>query len=160
VTTNSFLSNIRWAKLGIFSFSSKPLDYISYLAFIFGVFHGIEHGLLRGGIHCLALPGYRASRARIHDLLLLILFFGSVQLVCFSILGRILEPHVQRDQAQAPLYRARYHRQQEKTEAGSEERKGLCSFETDHLSGSITMWKAAVATCNTTAARKSGAPRQ
>lgn len=84
-TTNSLLRNIQWAKLAIFSFSKKPLEYISLLAFMsvlatigMAVFLFASHFVLRS-----APPGWTTN-------VLLLLLLGSVQLVCLSILAEYM----------------------------------------------------------------------
>ena len=83
-STNSFLGNIRWAMLAIFSFSKRPLAYISLLAFIVV--------LLTGAASVFYLAAYftLGAQSGFMTLLLLILFLGSVQLVCFSILAEYM----------------------------------------------------------------------
>jgi dolichol-phosphate mannosyltransferase len=94
-STNSFLDNIRWAKRGIFSFSYQPLEMISLLAFL--------ATLVTGGAVALYIAFYfifpKAPRGFL-TLLVAILFLGSLQLFCLSILaeymGRIFEEVKQR----------------------------------------------------------------
>jgi len=89
-STNSFLDNVRWAKRGIFSFSYQPLEMISFLAFL--------ATLATGGAIVLYIVFYfvfpNAPRGFM-TLLVAILFLGSLQLFCLSILaeymGRIFE---------------------------------------------------------------------
>lgn len=89
-STNSFFDNVRWAKRGIFSFSYKPLEMISVLAFLATLATG---GAIFGYILLyFIVPG--APRGFM-TLLVAILFLGSLQLFCLSILaeymGRIFE---------------------------------------------------------------------
>ena len=94
-STNSFLDNVRWAKRGIFSFSYQPLEMISFLAFL--------ATLATGGAIVLYIVLYfifpNAPRGFM-TLLVAILFLGSLQLFCLSILaeylGRIFEEVKQR----------------------------------------------------------------
>jgi len=94
-STNSFLDNVRWAKRGIFSFSYQPLEMISFLAFL--------ATLATGGAIVLYIMFYfifpNAPRGFM-TLLVAILFLGSLQLFCLSILaeymGRIFEEVKQR----------------------------------------------------------------
>jgi len=90
VSTNSLLGNIRWAKLAIFSFSEKPLEWISLLAFL-SVSVTALAALFYVAAYLVTMftkavpppPGYMT-------LLLATLFIGSVQLVCLSILAEYL----------------------------------------------------------------------
>jgi dolichol-phosphate mannosyltransferase len=89
-STNSFLDNIRWAKRGIFSFSYQPLEMISLLAFLVTLATGV------GIVFYIALYFIVPSAPRgFLTLLVAVLFLGSVQLFCLSILaeymGRIFE---------------------------------------------------------------------
>jgi len=84
-STNSLWGNIRWARLAIFSFSKRPLEYISMLAFfcvivtlLAAAYYLVAHLILRT-----APPGWMTMT-------MLVLFLGSVQLVCFSILAEYL----------------------------------------------------------------------
>lgn len=84
-STNSLLRNIQWAKLAIFSFSKKPLEYISLLALLcvaatagMSLFLLACHFILRT-----APPGWTTN-------VLLVLLLGSVQLVCLSILAEYM----------------------------------------------------------------------
>lgn len=86
VSTNSLMGNLRWARLAIFSFSEKPLEYISYLAFASvlataaaAVFYLAAY-LVKGG----------SAPSGFMTLLLAVLLLGSVQLVCFAILATYL----------------------------------------------------------------------
>lgn len=86
VSTNSLMGNLRWARLAIFSFSEKPLEYISYLAFASvaasataAVFYLAAY-LIKGA----------SAPSGFMTLLLAVLFLGSIQLVCFAILATYL----------------------------------------------------------------------
>ncbi len=94
-STNSFGDNIRWAKRGILSFSYKPLEMVSVLAF------------LVTGFAALAVLGYVAAYFLIPNaprgfmtLLVAVLFIGAVQLLSLSViaeyLGKIFEEVKQR----------------------------------------------------------------
>ena len=85
VTTNSFWKNVRWAKKAIFSFSYEPLEMVFYAA------------VLISSVTFLAILFYFASYVLHPDqprgtttIILLILFFGSVQLISISIIGEYL----------------------------------------------------------------------
>lgn len=82
-STNSLLANLRWAQFAIFSFSQKPLDYIALLALLSVVLTAAAAVIYVGAYF---LQG-RAAPSGFMTLLLITLFLGSVQLVCFSILA-------------------------------------------------------------------------
>jgi glycosyltransferase involved in cell wall biosynthesis len=88
-TTNSFSDNIRWAKRGVFSLSFKPLEWISYLAFVM-----MSVSLLAIVIYLFFYFRYGAPPGFV-TLLVVTLFLGGIQLLCFSVLaeymGRIFE---------------------------------------------------------------------
>ena len=89
-STNSLLDNIRWAKQGIFSFSYKPLEMISMLAFWATILAGTA--IVAYFLLYLFLP---SAPSGFMTLLVAILFFGAIQLLSLSIiaeyLGRIFE---------------------------------------------------------------------
>lgn len=94
-STNSFLDNIRWAKRGFFSFSYRPLEIISMLAFLVT--------LLAGAAIILYIARYFTNPdapAGFMTLLTAILFLGAIQLFSLSIvaeyLGRVFEEVKQR----------------------------------------------------------------
>lgn len=84
-STNSFMENIRWAKRGIFSFSYRPLEIISQLAFGMTMLAGaaIVYNLVM--YFCGANPprGFMT-------LLVLTLSVGAINLFCLSIVGEYL----------------------------------------------------------------------
>jgi polyisoprenyl-phosphate glycosyltransferase len=90
VTTNSFVRNVRWATLGIFSFSHEPLGWISRLAMLSIALTFV--GLLA------YLGAYVASMFGVLErpptgfmtLLVVVFFFGTVQLVCLSIMAEYI----------------------------------------------------------------------
>lgn len=88
-STNSFTKNIKWAKKAIFSFSYKPLDYISNIAVFFML------SSLFGIIFYIILSIFRPAPSGFMTLLVVILFLNAVQLTILSIiseyLGRIFE---------------------------------------------------------------------
>lgn len=86
LSTNSLSSNIRWARMAIFSFSKKPLAYISTMAFVV-----LLLTLLATVFYCFAyLFSGRTAPSGFMTLLLITLFLGSVQLICFSIIAEYL----------------------------------------------------------------------
>ena len=84
-TTNNLLKNVRWAKKGIFSFSYEPLELIFYLAFIVSMV-----ALLAIVVYIALYLIYPDQPKGINTLIVLALFFGSVQLVSLSIIGEYL----------------------------------------------------------------------
>ncbi|MBI2482133.1 MAG: glycosyltransferase [Candidatus Vogelbacteria bacterium] len=85
VTTNNLLKNIRWAKKGIFSFSYEPLEFIFYLAIITFVI------ALVGIIAYVSLYFIYPDQPRgITTVIVLVLFFSSIQLLSLSIIGEYL----------------------------------------------------------------------
>lgn len=82
-STNNFWKNIWWAKKGIFSFSTKPLQYIQSV--------GVVVFLIAAGLGIFYLVEYLTSppvEARgITTIVLLVLGLGSIQLISTSILG-------------------------------------------------------------------------
>jgi dolichol-phosphate mannosyltransferase len=84
-TSNSFFDNVRWAKMGIFSFSYRPLDWISFLAaFVVGL---SAVGIV---IYILSYFIYRTAPSGFSTLIVAILFIGGIQLLCLSIMGEYL----------------------------------------------------------------------
>jgi len=94
-STNSFGENLRWVKRGILSFSYKPLEMVSVLAFIVTVIAGIA--VLGYFLAYFLIPN--APRGFM-TLLGAVLFLGAVQLLSLSVsaeyLGKIFEEVKQR----------------------------------------------------------------
>ncbi len=85
-TTNSLLKNIGWARKAIFSFSYLPLDLIAWLAL---AIMGISLlGILAEIVLRLLVPGIAPSGFT--TLIILVLFIGSIQLLCLAIIGSYL----------------------------------------------------------------------
>jgi glycosyltransferase involved in cell wall biosynthesis len=85
-TTNSLLRNIGWAQKAVFSFSYVPLHFISWLAFIVvGVSLAaiVVQIILRLVRPALVPTGFTT-------LIILALFIGGIQLLCFAIIGSYL----------------------------------------------------------------------
>ena len=84
-STNSLMSNIRWAKFAVFSFSKKPMEYISVLAFVLFFIS------LMGTLFYLVsyLCGGNAPQGFM-TMVLIILFMGSVQLIAFATLAEYI----------------------------------------------------------------------
>jgi len=85
-STNSLVRNIRWAQMAVFSFSKKPLAYISMMAILVV--------LLTAAAAVFYVATYflsaRGAPSGFMTLLVISLFLGSVQLVCFSIIAEYL----------------------------------------------------------------------
>jgi dolichol-phosphate mannosyltransferase len=86
VTTNSLFKNIGWAKKGILSFSNTPLNILSFagtLLFIVSILLGLGQIASR-----LLFPGLAPKG--VTTMLLLILFFGSINLFAVGIIGEYI----------------------------------------------------------------------
>ena len=98
-STNSLASNVRWAKLAIFSFSYKPLEYISVLAAA-----SVIATLVAAVFYTAAYFGAgRSAPSGFMTLLLATLFLGSVQLVCVAIIAEYLR-HMYEELKRRPRY--------------------------------------------------------
>lgn len=86
-STNSFIRNVRWAALGIFNFSHEPLGWISRLALLSVAVTSL--GLLAYlGAYAASVLGYiERPPTGFMTLLVVVFFFGTVQLVCLSIMA-------------------------------------------------------------------------
>jgi hypothetical protein len=85
-SSNNFLANMGWARRAIVSFSYAPLDLIGWLAFFTttaAVLLGIVEIVLKIAFPDAAPEGYTT-------LLVVILFIGGVQMICFSVIGSYL----------------------------------------------------------------------
>ena len=82
-STNSFFKNIWWAKKGIFSFSTSPLQYIQTI--------GVSIFIFTLGLTVFYIVNYFVNPPRdakgITTLVTLILGLGGVQLISISIIG-------------------------------------------------------------------------
>lgn len=86
VTTNSLLKNIGWAKKGILSFSNTPLNILSFAGTMLFIV-SIVLGLVQIAGHIL-FPGMAPKG--VTTMLLVILFFGSVNLFAIGIVGEYI----------------------------------------------------------------------
>ncbi len=85
-STNSFLKNLGWAKKGIFSFSSTPLNILSFagvVLFLISAVLAVIHVLLKLFYPDIAPKG-------ITTVMVSIIFFGSINLLGISVLGEYL----------------------------------------------------------------------
>lgn len=85
-TTNSFFSNLGWARKAVFSFSYIPLDFITALAF-FTVLLALV-GIMAQVLVRLIAPERVPSGFT--TLIVLALLVGGIQLLCLSIIGSYL----------------------------------------------------------------------
>lgn len=86
VTTNSLIKNIGWAKKGILSFSNAPLNFLSFcgtFTLLLCMFLGLLQVILKLLFPRWAPPGVTTT-------LLLILFFGSINMFGLGILGEYI----------------------------------------------------------------------
>ncbi|MGE5548915.1 MAG: glycosyltransferase family 2 protein [Bacteroidota bacterium] len=84
-TSNSFIDNIRWANMGIFSFSYRPLELISFLAIFVVALSAV--GIV---IYIASYFLYPSAPRGFSTLIVSILFIGGIQLLCLSIMGEYL----------------------------------------------------------------------
>ncbi|HEY7212706.1 MAG TPA: glycosyltransferase family 2 protein [Bryobacteraceae bacterium] len=85
-TTNSFVKNLGWARKAIFSFSYLPIDAITWLSFavvVLSILLAIVQVTVRIVAPQLVPSGFTT-------IIVLILFLGGIQLLCFSIIGSYL----------------------------------------------------------------------
>jgi polyisoprenyl-phosphate glycosyltransferase len=86
VTTNSLMKNVGWAKKGILSFSNAPLNFISFLGImlcLLSIALAAVQTFLRLAFPQLAPKGVTTT-------LLLILFFGSANMLGIAVLGEYI----------------------------------------------------------------------
>jgi len=84
-STNNWRRNIGWAKKAIFSFSFVPLELLSYMGFVLTGF-----SFLAIIVQIIAKIMYPDVPHGFATIIVLILFFGGVQLLAVSILGEYL----------------------------------------------------------------------
>ena len=84
-STNNLRRNIGWAKKAIFSFSFVPLELLSYLGFILTAF-----SFLAIIFQIVARILYPNIPHGISTIIVLVLFFGGIQVLAVSILGEYL----------------------------------------------------------------------
>jgi polyisoprenyl-phosphate glycosyltransferase len=85
-SSNNFFKNIMWAKKGIFSFSRLPLDFITTLGFILTL---ISFLLIIAEIVIRFVAPEFTPRG-ITTIILLIIFFGSFNILAVSIVGEYI----------------------------------------------------------------------
>jgi glycosyltransferase involved in cell wall biosynthesis len=85
-SSNSFLANIGWARRAIVSFSYAPLDLIGWLALA-----TTATSLVAATIEImLKLVNPSAAPSGYATLIVVVLFVGGVQMICFSVIGSYL----------------------------------------------------------------------
>jgi len=98
-TTNSVLRNLGWARKAIFSFSYAPIDIMTGLAIVttlIALFLAAVQVMARLFAPQLVPRGFTTT-------IVLILFLGGVQLLCFSIIGSYLA-HIYDEVKRRPSY--------------------------------------------------------
>lgn len=84
-TSNSFLDNIRWAKIGIFSFSYSPLEFISLVAFLTVILSLV--GIV---VYVSSYFIFPSAPRGFSTLIVAVLLLGGIQLLCLGIIGEYL----------------------------------------------------------------------
>jgi polyisoprenyl-phosphate glycosyltransferase len=98
-STNSLVSNLKWARRAVLSFSYAPLDLIAWLAFFtvgLSILAAIAQTVLRFVDPSLAPKGFTS-------LLLVMFFLGGIQLLCLAIIGSYLA-HIYEEVKRRPPY--------------------------------------------------------
>jgi dolichol-phosphate mannosyltransferase len=98
-SSNNFIANMGWARRAIISFSYAPLDLMVLLAFIttaIAVVAAIVEVVLRIAYPDSAPAGYST-------LIIVVLFIGGVQMICFSVIGSYLA-HMYEEIKNRPSY--------------------------------------------------------
>jgi polyisoprenyl-phosphate glycosyltransferase len=98
-SSNNFLANLGWARRAIISFSYAPLDLMIWLAAIttsLAVIAAIVEIVLRITDPSAAPKGYAT-------LIVVALFIGGVQMICFSVVGSYLA-HIYEEIKERPSY--------------------------------------------------------
>jgi glycosyltransferase involved in cell wall biosynthesis len=98
-SSNNFLANMGWARRAIISFSYAPLDLIGWLAFIttgVALLAAIVEVVLKIVDPSAAPKGYTT-------LVVVVLFVGGVQMICFSVIGSYMA-HMYEEIKARPAY--------------------------------------------------------
>ncbi|MEI7556255.1 glycosyltransferase family 2 protein [Candidatus Chlorohelix sp.] len=98
-TTNSLWKNIAWARKGIFSFSYAPLEIISFISLFMAMFSFIA--IIAQVILRIVKP--KLVPSGFTTIISLILFLGSIQLLCFNIIGSYIE-HIYDEVKRRPTF--------------------------------------------------------
>jgi glycosyltransferase involved in cell wall biosynthesis len=97
-SSNNFLANMGWARRAIISFSYAPLDLIGWLAFVttgVALLAAIVEVVLKIVDPSAAPKGYTT-------LVVVILFVGGVQMICFSVIGSYMAHMYEEIKARPP----------------------------------------------------------
>lgn len=100
VSTNNLRKNIWWAKKGIFSFSYLPLEIMSYMGFFLTIV-----SFLAIIFQVVAKVLYPDLPHGVPTIIVLILFFGGVQLLAISLIGEYLSKVVDETKARPKFIR-------------------------------------------------------
>jgi glycosyltransferase involved in cell wall biosynthesis len=98
-STNNFISNMGWARRAIISFSYAPLDLMVWLAALTTLV-AIVAAIVEIGLRIFD-PG--AAPKGYATLIIVILFIGGVQMICFSVIGSYLA-HMYEEIKARPAY--------------------------------------------------------
>jgi len=99
VTTNSVLGNLGWARKALFSFSYLPIDVMTGLAIVIV----IVSVLLAALQIVMRLVAPQMVPSGFTTIIVLILFMGGIQLLCFSVIGAYLM-HIYDEVKRRPPY--------------------------------------------------------
>jgi glycosyltransferase involved in cell wall biosynthesis len=97
-SSNNFLANLGWARRAIVSFSYAPLDLIGWLAF-FTTAAAVLVGLIEV---VLKIVNPDAAPQGFTTLIVVVLFIGGVQMICFSVIGSYLAHMYEEIKARPP----------------------------------------------------------
>jgi dolichol-phosphate mannosyltransferase len=97
-SSNNFLANLGWARRAIVSFSYAPLDLIGWLAF-FTTAAAVLVGLVEV---VLKIVNPDAAPQGFTTLIVIVLFIGGVQMICFSVIGSYLAHMYEEIKARPP----------------------------------------------------------
>ena len=97
-SSNNFLANLGWARRAIISFSYAPLDLIGWLAF-FTTAAAVLVGLIEV---VLKIVNPDAAPQGFTTLIVVVLFIGGVQMICFSVIGSYLAHMYEEIKARPP----------------------------------------------------------
>ncbi|NGZ07681.1 MAG: NAD-dependent epimerase/dehydratase family protein, partial [Magnetococcales bacterium] len=98
-STNNFLANLEWAKKGIISFSNAPLSQLSHVSWLLFVLVMVLAVVQTGA----KLIWPDSSPHGVTTLVLLILFFGSANLLAISLVGEYVAK-ILNESKQRPLF--------------------------------------------------------
>jgi dolichol-phosphate mannosyltransferase len=99
-STNNLRKNLGWAKKGIFSFSYVPLELLSYTGFLLTMISFVA--IIIQVIAKILYPGIPHG---ITTIIVLVLFFGGVQLLAVAVLGEYLSKVLDESKARPKFIR-------------------------------------------------------